>query len=109
VADANGQPAGYLIASVPVWTDAAEVTGLAVDIAQRRTGAGSALIEGAAGWARERGLRAIWTEPRADNAAAIAFYTAMGFRLAGFNDRMHSNSDDEPGRRTLLMYLELRP
>jgi hypothetical protein len=46
-------------------------------------------------------------EPRSDNADAIEFYVAQGFRITGFNDRMYSNADDAHGRLTLFMHLEL--
>ena len=107
IALADAEPAGYLIAVVPSWTDAAEITDLAVDNAHRRLGAGSALVRRAAQWAAERSYRALWTEPRADNYDAVTFYTSLGFRLAGFNDRFYSNRDHEAGRVTLFMYLEL--
>jgi ribosomal-protein-alanine N-acetyltransferase len=107
VARDDGEAVGYLMVIVPHWTDAAEITDLAVDIAWRRQGAGRALVESASEWAREQGHRSLWVEPRADNHAAIMFYTGMGFRLTGFNDRMYSNTDHEAGRPTMFMHLEL--
>ena len=107
VADVDGEVAGLLMIIVPDWTDAAEITDLAVDIAFRRTGAGRALVDAASQWARERGYRSLWVEPSADNHAAISFYVSLGFRLSGFNDRMYSNLDDEVGRPTIFMHLEL--
>jgi ribosomal protein S18 acetylase RimI-like enzyme len=56
----------------------------------------------------DRGLHAPWVEPRADNHAAISFYISLGFRLSGFNDRMYSNDDDDDGKPTVYMHLELR-
>jgi GNAT superfamily N-acetyltransferase len=107
VAENDAEVHGYLIVVVPTWTDAAEITDLAVDIACRREGAGRALIEAAADWARGRNLRSLWVEPRADNHAAISFYVSLGFRVAGFNDRMYSNSGHEDGKQTVFMHLEL--
>jgi ribosomal protein S18 acetylase RimI-like enzyme len=107
VAEVDGEVAGLLILVVPEWTDAAEITDLAIDIAFRRLGAGHALIEAAADWARGRGYRALWVEPRADNHAAISFYISLGFRLSGFNDRLYSNTDHEDGKPTVYMHLEL--
>ena len=107
VAKVDGDIAGLLMIIVPSWTDAAEITDLAVDIAFRRLGAGRALVDAAGEWAGERRYRALWVEPRADNHAAISFYTALGFRLSGFNDRMYSNTDHEDGRPTVLMHLDL--
>ena len=64
VAEVDGDVAGLLVLMVPEWSDAAEITDLAVDIAFRRLGAGRALVEAAAAWARERARRALWVEPR---------------------------------------------
>lgn len=107
VAEVDGVACGLLMIIVPAWTDAAEITDLAVDRAQRRSGAGRLLVGAAVEFARDRGLRALWVEPRTDNAAAIEFYLSLGFRISGFNDRMYSNHDDEAGRTTLFMHLEL--
>lgn len=107
VADIDGSPAGLLMILVPSWTDAAEITDLAVERSARRSGAGRALVNAASVWAREHGHRALWVEPRSDNAEAIEFYLHMGFRISGFNDRMYSNTDDEAGATTLFMHLEL--
>ncbi len=107
VAQLDGQAAGFLMIIVPAWTDAAEITDLAVDRARRRHGAGHALVRAAAGWASQRSYRSLWVEPRADNAEAIEFYLSLGFRLSGFNDRLYSNRDHESGRPTLYMHLQL--
>ena len=45
VAEVDGEAAGLLMIIVPDWTDAAEITDLAVDIAFRRLGAGRALVD----------------------------------------------------------------
>jgi ribosomal protein S18 acetylase RimI-like enzyme len=106
-AEIDGEVAGLLMILVPDWTDAAEITDLAVDIAFRRAGAGRALVDAAVEWARQRGHRSLWVEPRADNHAAISFYASLGFRISGFNDRLYSNADHEDGRPTIYLHLEL--
>ncbi|MBI2912954.1 MAG: GNAT family N-acetyltransferase [Chloroflexi bacterium] len=107
VADVDGRPAGLLMIVVPSWTDAGEITDLAVHRPLRRRGAPRALVQAAIDWGRGRSLRSLWVEPRADNAEAIDFYLALGFRLSGFNDRLYSNRDHEDGRPTLYLHLEL--
>jgi len=107
VAEGGGAIAGLLMVIVPSWTDAGEITDLVVDRRHRRSGAGRALVQAAAAWARERSLRGLWVEPRAENGDAIEFYLALGFRLSGYNDRWHANTDDAPGQQTIYMYLEL--
>lgn len=106
-AEVGGEPAGLLIVIKPSWSDAGEITDLAVHRPWRRCGVGRALVDSALQFARSRGLRALWAEPRADNGEAIDFYLSLGFRLSGFNDRMYSNRDHEDGRVTLFMYREL--
>lgn len=107
-AEWDGAIAGYLMVLLPRWTDAAEITDLAVHRPARRHGAGRALVDAALAWARERNLRGLWVEPRGETRDGIEFYLRMGFRIAGFNDRWNSNRDDEPGQQTVYMYLELR-
>ena len=105
--EAAGAVVGLLIVNSPAWTDAGEITDLAVDLSARQQGAGRALVDAAVEFARSRRLRALWVEPRSNNSAAIRFYRAVGFRLTGFNDRMYSNADDAPGKTTLFMYREV--
>lgn len=107
VAEVDGATAGLLVLMVAPATGAAEITDLAIHRPCRRRGAGRALLEAAADFARSRNLRALWVEPRADNAEAIEFYGSLGFRFSGFNDRLYSNRDHEAGKVTLFMYLEL--
>lgn len=107
VAETSGAPCGLLIIVVPLWTDAAEITDLAVDRPARGLGAGRALVSAAVEYARNRHLRALWVEPRSDNSAAIDFYLKLGFRISGFNDRMYSNGDDGGADTTIYMHLDL--
>ncbi len=107
VAESEGEVIGYLMIVVPSRTDAAEITDLAVDIASRRLGPGRALVLEALDCARQRSYRSLWVEPRGPTiSAAILFYTSLGFRLSGFNDRMYSNRDNEDGRPTVSMHFE---
>ena len=100
--------AGYLMIVMPRFTDAAEITDVAVDRPARRSGAGRALIEAAVAWARERNLRALWVEPQGKAGGPIDFYLKLGFRISGTNDRWYTNTDDtEAGEQTIYMYLEL--
>ena len=61
VAESNGAIVGYeMLLLQPSHHGAAQMNDLAVHKAARRSGAGRALVDAAAAWARERGLRAIW-------------------------------------------------
>ncbi len=105
-AEVDDRVAGLLMIVLPNWTNAAEITDLAVDRPLRGRGAGTALVEAAAAWARERSKRALWVEPPANDAPAIDFYLRRGFRISGFNDRLYSNDDDAPGQPTIYLYRE---
>ncbi len=107
VAEVDGAIAGFEMIVKPRFTNAAEITDLVVHRPARRSGAGRALVDAAAGWARERDQRALWVEPRGDFAGDIEFYLKLGFRVSGFNDRWNANDDDVEGHQTVYMYLEL--
>ena len=107
VAEVDGALAGYEMIAKPRWTDAAEITDVAVDRPARRSGAGRALIDAAVAWARERNLRALWVEPQGEAGGTIDFYLKLGFRISGTNDRWYTNDDGEAGEQTIYMYLEM--
>ena len=108
VAELDATITGYLMIIMPRWTDAAEITDVAVDRPARRSGAGRALIDAAVAWARERNLRALWVEPQGEAGGVINFYLKLGFRISGTNDRWYTNTDDTAaGEQTIYMYLEL--
>jgi ribosomal-protein-alanine N-acetyltransferase len=60
-----------------------EILNLAVPPRMRREGVASQLLDGALAAARNSGAEQAFLEVRASNAAAIALYERLGFRLAG--------------------------
>ncbi|MEO7428014.1 MAG: GNAT family N-acetyltransferase, partial [Acidimicrobiales bacterium] len=54
---------------------------LAVDPTQQRRGVGSTLVSDALVWLRRWGAREVLVNTQEDNAAALALYEALGFRL----------------------------
>ena len=108
VAETGGALVGYtMLLLQPSHHGAAQMNDLAVHKPARRSGAGRALVDAAAAWGRERGLRAIWASPRLESAQTIDFYLRVGFRASGINDRGNTNQDDADGQQTIYMYLEL--
>ena len=109
VAESNGAIVGYeMLLLQPSHHGAAQMNDLAVHKAARRSGAGRALVDAAAAWAHERGLRAIWASPSGNAKDTIDFYLKTGFRISGVNDRWSTNTaDTEPGQHTIYLYLEL--
>jgi len=59
------------------------LVGMFVDGAERRHGAGAALVEGVAAWARARGAVRLSLWVTAGNEPAIALYRKCGFRPTG--------------------------
>ncbi len=83
VAEADGDLVGIVtVATRRHFTGAVDgyVGELVVDASAERRGVGSALMLAAEGWARERGLAHVTLETGAANAAARAFYGALGYR-----------------------------
>ena len=103
VAEVEGRSAGLLIIPRPSGWSAAEITDLAVGAPHRRQGCGRALIVAAAEWARQRGVRLLWVEPRADNAGAIQFYLSLGFRICAVD----ADAEGEEGARVAYVCLAL--
>src|SRR3546814_15299387 len=65
--------------------DLAVLWDLRVVRSSRRSGAGSALFDAAAAWARERGCRALEIETQQVNVYARRFYQRMGCPLAALD------------------------
>ncbi|HEV3378702.1 MAG TPA: GNAT family N-acetyltransferase [Thermoleophilaceae bacterium] len=77
----DGALAGVL--TYVVRSDECEI--LTLHAAERRTGAGTALIEEVERRAAERGCRRLWVLTTNDNVDALRFYQRRGFRFAALN------------------------
>jgi len=71
----------------------AEILTLAVDPAARRRGWGAALVEMAAGIAREAGAAEMFLEVATDNLPAIGLYAAAGFGRAGLRKGYYPHAE----------------
>jgi len=71
----------------------AEILTVAVDPAARRRGWGAALVEMAAGLAREAGALELFLEVAADNLAAVKLYEATGFDRVGLRKGYYPHPD----------------
>lgn len=85
------------------WNGYASIDDIAVDAGARRSGAGSALIERAVAWARQRNLPGVMLETQDNNVAACCFYERKGFVLGGF-DNFHYANDAEVAHETALFW-----
>ena len=77
----SGVVAGYLVARVV--EEEGEILNLAVAPERRRQGIGVALLESALEEMGRRAAGSVFLEVRASNDAAVALYTARGFRPMG--------------------------
>jgi ribosomal protein S18 acetylase RimI-like enzyme len=66
----------------------------------RRTGAGRALLEAAASWARDRGCERLVLSVTESNATARAFYAAVGFVETGERRPLREGADLQVLRMT---------
>ena len=78
VADRRGVVAGYVVAHCAA--DEGEILNLGVAAAHRRQGIARALVERALQDLAGRGVRTVYLEVRASNAAARHLYESLGFR-----------------------------
>jgi hypothetical protein len=91
VAEADGEVVGNVLVSVDrgVATEHIGVLSIVIADGWRDVGIGSALVAGAQGWARERGLRKLSLGVFPDNTRAIAVYERCGFVREGLRRRQY--------------------
>ena len=106
IAEVDGEAVGFACMSEPDADGSVYLDNLHARPDRKGGGLGSAMLAAAARWARERGATRMHLLVLEGNVAAIGFYEARGWRLAGRND------DDEMGghRISSLTYaLDLAP
>lgn len=102
----DATPTGFIL--IRAVADEAEILTLAVAPPHRRQGIAALLLDEAAEMLRAGGTRRLFLEVAADNPAARALYTNMGFMVTG---RRKSYYDRGPAPRVdaLVMTLDLQP
>lgn len=100
VAEVASQVAGLVITEQAA--DVAEVQLIVVGSIHRRTGVGSALLQGAIDRAVAAGATALFLEVADGNAAAVALYRSAGFSPVARRPRYYANGAD-----ALVMRLDL--
>ncbi len=92
VSDGGDSPDGFVL-----WRtlgDEAEILSIGVRPAARRLGAAEAMMDAALEDARAEGLRAMFLEVDAENLAARALYSKLGFYLVGRRRGYYRNGHD---------------
>jgi putative acetyltransferase len=85
----------------PTSAEGVSALGMAVLEGSRGRGGGGALLDGALGAARERGLHKVELEVFCENARAIGLYASRGFAVEGVRREHHLRRDGR--RRSTLM------
>jgi GNAT superfamily N-acetyltransferase len=80
IAESEGTPVGFVAAIAPDEQGSVYINNLHAHPERKGLGAGSALLEGAAGWARGVGARAMHLKVLETNTPAIGFYESRGWR-----------------------------
>ena len=93
VAVDEGNPIGYICATVEYASSAAWVTDLAVSPLHRRKGAASSLLTAAQAWASERNIRRLILEMQSKNQAYIRLAQKFGYEFCGYNDQYYPTQD----------------
>ncbi len=94
---------GIALTEPQLWNRSLWVQELHVAEEQRGHGLGRRLIEAAFAHARDLGMRCVVCETQSTNAAAIAFYRALGFALDGVDLSYYSDEDRELGEVAVFM------
>ena len=90
---AGNEPVGYICILEQSHATTAWITDLVVDVASRRRGIGSALLNAAQDWALSRGDRDIFLEMSSKNYPAIRLALKYGFEFCGYNDHYYVTKD----------------
>jgi RimJ/RimL family protein N-acetyltransferase len=96
VAEADGEVVGNVLVSVDRGraTEHIGVLSICIASAWRDVGIGSALVEAAQDWAREKGLRKLSLGVFPDNDRAIAVYEKRGFVREGLRRQQYRTNDE---------------
>jgi GNAT superfamily N-acetyltransferase len=89
----QGNPIGYICATVEYASAVAWVTDLVVAPLRRRKGAASALLTATQAWAAERGIRRLILEMQSKNQAYIRLAQKFGYEFCGYNDQYYLTQD----------------
>ncbi len=93
VAEENDAIRGFLDMLVVPWKRTGWINQITVAPERRRRGVASALLRGAANWAREQDLGTLMVEMQTKNHPAATLVQKHGFAFCGFNDRFYASRD----------------
>ncbi|MCX5379824.1 N-acetyltransferase [Streptomyces sp. NBC_00091] len=97
-----GTLCGFAAVTYAPWNRRLTVEDIEVAPTHRGRGVGRALMELAAGFARERGAAHLWLEVSTVNAPAVHAYRRMGFTLCGLDTALYDGTP-AAGEQALFM------
>jgi ribosomal protein S18 acetylase RimI-like enzyme len=97
------QLVGFAITEGRDWNKTAFVWQMRVEEQARGSGAGKRLLGAVEDAAKRAGFRSVECETQTTNVAAIAFYRACGYSMAGIDLAFYSNTDVENGEVAVFM------
>ena len=86
IAESGGEAIGFVAAFAPDDAGSVYINNLHARPDRKGMGAGSALLDAAARWARASGARAMHLKVLETNTAAIGFYESRGWRCVARGD-----------------------
>jgi ribosomal protein S18 acetylase RimI-like enzyme len=107
VAEHEGQLVGLALAQPDSVHGTMRVLDVRLDYDFRRQGLGTVMAYQIIDQARQRELRAVVAETRANNFPASQFFQKLAFDLSGFDTSRHSNHDLVKESATLIWYAKL--
>jgi GNAT superfamily N-acetyltransferase len=93
VAEQDGRPIAYLALTKPPALQAAWISDLVVDVAHRRQGIATHLVNQIRGWCREQNLSRLFLEMQIKNYPAISLARKLGFVFSGYSDHHYLDQD----------------
>lgn len=100
----DGKMAGQVVISRH-WNKFAIIDWIVVDAGCRGRGIGTALMQRAIQWAKEKSYPGIMLETQDNNAAACQFYAACGFKPGGFDHYLYYSFADVAHEIAIYWYL----
>ena len=107
VAEHEGQLVGVALAQPDPAHGTMRMLDIRIDYDVRRQGLGTVMAYQIIEQARQRALRAVVAETRANNFPANQFFQKLAFDLSGFDTSRHSNHDLVKESATLIWYAKL--
>ncbi|MFD5616944.1 GNAT family N-acetyltransferase [Streptomyces yangpuensis] len=98
----GGELCGFAAVGYAAWNRRLTIEDIEVAPGHRGRGIGSALMERAAEFARERGAEHLWLEVSSVNAPAVHAYRRMGFVFCGLDTALYGGTPSA-GEQALFM------